>query len=488
LTGDERTAAEHHERGIAAAASGEWLAARDHFVLALNRNPQRAETWFEMGKLMADRGQAVPAIEAYRKSLQLAPQSWAAWTNLARQLVEANRYDEAARALDHALQYGRDGPEVWFNKALVEERLGRFEQARTCYREAVRLDPDYALAIAGLIDLVHGELPDDVERVVHRVLNAGAADEEGKTLVHYALGRFHDRAGDPDRAFVHANAANESRKARFGGFDAAAHSDLFNRMRLVFDAEFFAAHQGWGRSGSSPVFIVGMPRSGTTLAEQILASHPDVSAVGELDHYALSAQDLPELLDKTKPYPECVLDLSREEVDLLARAYLKGLTEAATPARLVANKLPFNFMRLGLIALLFPDAKVVHCTRDPMDTCLSIYLQNFAVQQRWATDLGDLGCYYRCYRQLMAHWRKCLPLPIFDLTHEDLVADPEERIAALLDFLGLDWDDRCLRFHENPRPVATPSVWQVRQPIYGSSAGRWLRYERHLKPLREAIG
>lgn len=249
-----------------------------------------------------------------------------------------------------------------------------------------------------------------------------------------------------------------------------------------------ALRSDWGRPESAPVFIVGMPRSGTTLVEQILASHPQVAAAGELDHFALSAQDLPALLDKAAPYPECAAELSRGEEDLLGRAYLKGLREAAGAAPIMTNKLPFNVLRLGLIAMMFPRARIIHCTRDPMETCLSIYLQNFAVQQTWATDLGDLGRYDRAYRTLMAHWSRCLPLRVFELGYEDLVAAPEARIAALLAFLDLPWDSRCLRFHETPRPVVTPSLWQVRQPIYTRSVGRWRRYAHHLGPLRTALG
>jgi len=482
-----RTAPEHHQRGLLLAARGERRAACEHFGAALAQDPARAETWFELGKLLADRQQPKAAIAAYRRALALAPRSWAAWTNLARQLAEIGRLDEAERALAHALAHAPGGPEVWFNKGLVAERGGRFEEARACYRRAVRLAPEYALAIAGLIDLTRGELAGEVDERAQALLADPGSDQESKTLVHYALGRYLDRTGEPERAFGHARAANESRKARFGRFDAGKHEEILGRIRRVFDGDFFAAREGWGRPQASPVFIVGMPRSGTTLVEQILSSHPEVAAAGELDHYALAAQDLPRLLDKDEPYPECVASLSMDDVDLLGRAYLKGVVEAAGPARLLTNKLPLNFMRLGLIALLFPRARIIHCTRDPLETCLSIYLQNFAVQQTWATDLEDLGRYYRGYRALMAHWSMCLPVPVFDLLHEDLVADPAGRIAALLEFLGLGWDERCLRFHDNPRPVATPSLWQVRQPIFRSQSARRRRYERHLSGLREAL-
>ncbi len=373
------------------------------------------------------------------------------------------------------------------NLAVLAERRGRFDEARARYREALRLDPDYALALAGLIDLAHGDLPADVPKTAQAILGDPGVDEESKTVVHYALARFNDRSRDADRAFDHARQANESRKVRNGAFDAAQHAAMTAAIKRVFDAAFFREREAFGRAESAPIFIVGMPRSGTTLAEQIVSSHPDVAAAGEFTHYALYVHDLPKLLDKGQAYPDCMYEISAEDIDLLARAYLKGLADVAGPSRYVTNKLPFNFMRLGLIALMFPNAKIVHCSRDPIDTCLSIYMQNFDPRQAWATDLEDLGTYYRSYRDIMEHWSKCLPSIVFELNHENLVADPEERIAALLDFLDLEWDDRCLRFYENPRPVATPSVWQVRQPIYRSSSGRWRRYQRHLEPLLETL-
>jgi len=453
----------------------------------VGQDPSRAESWFELARLLADRQQRKLAIEAYRRVLALVPNNAAAWLNLGRVLSEFGRYEAAEQALARAGALDPTPPELWYNKAVLAERLGRFEAARRHYAAAIDRAPDYALAIAALIDVTRGALPDWLGQRARAVLDVRASDAESRTLVNSALARFHDRAGAHERAFAHARAANESRVARHGRFDAAGHDALIARVKAVFDADFFAARSGFGRPETSPVFIVGMPRSGTTLAEQILSAHPRVAAAGELDHFSLSVRDLPGLLDKSDPYPDCVTGLSAAEIDLLARAYLKGLAETADGAERVTNKLPFNFLRLGLIALMFPRARIIHCTRDPLDTCLSIYLHNFAAHQRWAADLEDLAAYYRAYREIMHHWRTHLPLEIFQLSHETLVDAPEETIAALLAFLGLEPDARCLRFHENPRPVMTPSLWQVRQPLSRASIGRWRNYASYLEALRRVL-
>jgi hypothetical protein len=234
-----------------------------------------------------------------------------------------------------------------------------------------------------------------------------------------------------------------------------------------------------------------MPRSGTTLVEQILASHPEGAGAGELPDVIGMATGLPRVLGVPEAYPECVADLDRAALDRLAEGYLKRVQGRFPDARRVVDKMPQNFLHLGLIALLFPKARVVHCVRDPLDTCLSCYTTAFAVPHDYARDLGHLGRYYRAYARLMQHWRRvfeALDRPLLELPYEDVVADLEGRTRTLLAFVGLPWDERCLRFHETRRDVGTASYDQVRRPIYNTSIGRWKRFERHLGPLKAALG
>jgi len=256
----------------------------------------------------------------------------------------------------------------------------------------------------------------------------------------------------------------------------------------TFGAEFFARTDRAGSQSELPVFIVGMPRSGTTLVEQILASHPMVHGAGELDYMRRIMQTLPERLGVQRPIPECAANIDTALAERIAEEHLQHLREHSASALRITDKTPSNFLRLGLIALLFPKARIIHCQRDPLDTCLSCYFLRFGQGQAFAYDLDDLGRYYRDCARLMEHWRRVLPSPLLEVPYEALVADQEGWSRRLIAFLGLDWDDRCLAFYRSERQVKTASVWQVRQPVYASSIGRWRRYAKHLGPLFAALG
>ena len=229
-----------------------------------------------------------------------------------------------------------------------------------------------------------------------------------------------------------------------------------------------------------------MPRSGTTLTEQILASHPLVHGAGELlrmDEIRISLHGL-----TGENWPQCVNRLNRKTLDKLAQEHLDWLGRLASGKARVTDKMPHNFVLLGLIDLLFPEARVIHCQRDPMDNCLSMYFQGFNANHVYANNLEHLGAYYRQYERVMAHWRTVLRIPMMDMRYETMVAEPEQSARKLIEFCGLEWDDRCLRFYESGRAVSTPSYDQVRQPIYKKSVARWKRYEKYLEPLKRSLG
>jgi hypothetical protein len=259
-------------------------------------------------------------------------------------------------------------------------------------------------------------------------------------------------------------------------------------MKAVFDKAFFDEHRPSGIADDTPIFVVGMPRSGTTLVESILAGHPQVHGAGELDDMLLLRQDLAKAHGAGKVYPDFLQTISIEILDQFATKHLARLESLSREAARVTDKMPQNFVQLGLIDLLFPGARVIHCMRNPLDTCLSIYFQPFMQHHDYATELRNIGLYYREYLRLMDHWRSVLRIPMLDLRYEDLVENSEEQVRRLLDFCELPWDERCLRHHESGRVARTFSYNQVRKPIYKTSVARWKRYERHLGPLIEALG
>jgi hypothetical protein len=245
-----------------------------------------------------------------------------------------------------------------------------------------------------------------------------------------------------------------------------------------------------GVSSELPVFIVGMPRSGTSLVEQILASHPSVMGAGELRDIGRCAERLKTRLNSTEDYPACLVELDQETASELAEQYLERLKSICTDEIRVTDKMPGNFLRLGLVAMLLPGARVIHCRRHPLDVCLSCYFQDFIRRSglSYAFDLQNLGEYHTQYAKLMEHWRHVLPLRLLEVDYEQLVDEPEKMSRHLVEFCGLPWDPACLEYHKTQRNVWTASSWQVRQPIYTQSVGRWKHYETYLQPLKNALG
>ena len=271
-------------------------------------------------------------------------------------------------------------------------------------------------------------------------------------------------------------------------FSIADYQGFIDKTCDLFTVPFFLERTEYGNSSERPVFIVGMPRSGTTLTEQILASHSKVKGAGELVDMQRIERRITETGRETDAYFNTLAGLSAEQSRGYADAYMDTLKRHSRAALRVVDKMPHNFELLGLIALLFPNARIVHCRRNPIDTCISCFTQNFTEAHGYNSSFSNLRLYYREYTKLMAHWAKVLPLQMFDLQYEQMVADQEATTRRLIEFLGLDWEDACINFHLTERAVSTPSRWQVRQPIYKSSVQRWRRFEPHLGPLKRSLG
>jgi len=306
-------------------------------------------------------------------------------------------------------------------------------------------------------------------------------------MLYFFAGELNDKVGNHDRAFEMYNQGNA---ISFG-------SDY---MPEVFEARIDAAIRVFGKRGfpglprarhriRRPILIVGMPRSGTSLLEQIIASHPRVAGAGECQDIMNMPGRMLRMSPSRTPYPDCVPDLTDDDMDQLVRDYDQTLARVDPKADRVTDKMPHNFLHLGLINLLMPEARVIHIQRDPVDTCVSNYFQDFASSfLAYARDLAHLGHHYRQYERLMAHWRTVLDMPFMEVRYEDLVADQERVSRQVIDFVGLEWDDACLSFHKTKRTVSTASYAQVRNPIYTKSVERWRRYEKHLGPLLDALG
>ena len=369
----------------------------------------------------------------------------------------------------------------------VLEALGRFRAAHAQYLHALRRNPHDAAALARLLQLRDATIsPRWLER-------AGAALQD-KSLpradyvrLRIAMGFYYDRASDYDRAFENFHAGYELQHQK-KPFDVVAYGAVVNRLIRCYSSGLFARFAGRESPVCRPIFIFGMPRSGTTLVEQILASHPAVAAGGELSTLMAIASQLNSNPQGGRAYPEGLWDMGDGQLEQMRARYLSRLDRISKSAARVTDKQPFNYMHIGLAQLLFPRAAFINCWRDPLDTCTSCYFVSFADSFAFANDLTTLGRYYLEYARLMAHWGRVLPTPVLDVQYESLVTDFEGVAKRLVAHCGLPWDDACLRFYDTERMVRTPSRWQVRQPIYSNSVGRWKRYERHLGPLIAALG
>ena len=386
--------------------------------------------------------------------------------------------------------------------------IGDFDTAREHYRTALALDSGFAKAALNLAKSKRftTEYDEDEDRI-RAAAECGAADQLTQRDLNLALGKIHDDRGEHESAFAHYERANRpfSEAATRQVDESLA---LMDRMRVVFDADWFAARPSAAEADPTPVFVVGMPRSGTTLVEQCLAAHPAVHGAGEMSAILrLASEAAARAGARTDPlrtgvmsmksasrrgteasYPECVRALPAAQLSALGERYLAHLRNIAPEAARVTDKLPGNYLHLGFIATILPGARFVHCRRDPLDNGVSLYFTDFMVGHEYSNDLHAIGRQIRAMRRLMAHWTSVLGDRLMTLDYEALVADPEPLARAMVAHVGLEWDDACLRPHEVARTVRTASAWQVRQPVYRRSAGRAQRYERFLGPLREGLG
>lgn len=459
---------------------------------ALDLEADKPDAWTALGNVHVARGDDAAAVEAFRAALGRAPADEFAVTNLAGALRRIDRTAEAEAVLRAGIEAKPNGVRLYDTLALVMLEDGRVDEAAETYARALDADPGDAEALAMLAG--SGRCADDpalIRRIEHR-LETGADGADGIKLRFALADALRDR-GDTDRAFRRYGEANAARHAELAakeqGFDADDHDAFVAHIIEVFDRAFIEDRAGIGVASEVPVFVVGMPRSGTTLVEHIAASHPDIHGAGELTAFARLREGLAAAIGapEDEGFPECARRLDGASAGEIAEPHLMRLAEIGGGAARVTDKSPLNVFTVGMAAVLFPNARIVHCRRDTRDVGLSCFMQNFVAPFAWATDLGDIGRFHRAFETLMAHWRGTVPNPVLEVVYEDLVADAESQSRRLIEFLGLAWDDRCLAAHESRRTVRTASLWQVRRPVNADAVGRWRTYADGLAPLEAGL-
>jgi tetratricopeptide (TPR) repeat protein len=479
-----RPAQQQSLQGRELSLRGNWPAARDCFLKAVELEPDCADYYFNAAICSWNAGDSRAAGEYLQSAVRIQPtlaaaQAWLGEWYLSRGMVEPARAATAA-----ALELQRQNPDFLRARAWVlaaEDPDAGWEIVQKLVAWT-KMNPPLARLYGLLAPRFGQEGP--ALAVIKRLIAAGFPPNEPS--LYFTAADLLERATKYDEAF--AMAAKGNSQYRGAPYDPAAYEHLANSQIEYFTAERIRSLPKSTIRDEKPVFIVGMPRSGTSLVEQIVASHPAVHGAGELDfihHIWVGLLDM--LSANFSDYPKCLDKLTSDHLDGLADVYLSPLTAMNPAAQRITDKMPLNFFHLGLISSLFPAARIIHCTRDPMDTCLSCFMTHFIHPQPFKHDLRHLGHFYRLYERLTDHWKRVIELPMLNVCYEQMVAEPETESRRLIEFLGLPWDDRCLKFHETKRSVATASIMQVRRPIYETSIGRWRHYERHLVPLKSAL-
>lgn len=511
----------HGLLGSARVYLGKLTAAAESFSHAVRLTPNMAEAHLELGNVLFALERMQEAAIEYGEAIRLRPALAEAHLGLGRTHQTLSNLDQAVACYKAAIDRDPKLVDAHYFLGSALAILGHLQEAREHFRVAQRLRPGLTEAIAGEANICERErdyerahqliapvLEQDIKHPAIGMVFAqicrkvGRCDEAldylesvlqecrlatfDRLKIHFSLGKLYDRLGRYDDAFPHFRQGNQLQSQSLSHDSAGELLHVEGHIR-TFTAETMHRLPRGRTSEQRLVFVVGMPRSGTTLTEQILASHPGVYGAGELSGIGHAVKLLPSLAHDADSYPASVHELTAEALDALAQIYLEQMSPAAADATRIIDKMPHNFQHLGLINLMFPKARIVHCIRNPMDTCLSNYFQNFSSHYTYATDLGNLGRHYRLYEKLMRHWKSVVDLPILDLHYEDLVARPEPETRRLLEFCELDWDDACLRFHQSKRAVTTASYDQVREPLYTRSVARWRRYEKHLGELQRAL-
>ena len=477
----------HNNLGNAFNNSGRDDEAIESYRRSLALKPDYAMAHFNLGVVFQKIDRTDEAIACYRKTLTLNPDFKKAHMNLGNVLQKLGRLDEAASCQRKALSLDPEYAEAHYNYGLARQEMGRTDEARASYRKTMSLQPGNVEAFWNL-SLVekHTEI-NEVAHAMEEMYKKENLDDANKIRLGFAFGKIYSDLKEYEKSFEYILEANRLHRKSYE-YTVQSDQDLFARIKETFSPAFLALQNDTGNQDTLPVFIIGMPRSGTTLVEQILASHPQVFGADEL----MVLTDLVNAISpkvSTGNYPECVADLDADMFESMGSDYVDKVRGYAKDADHIIDKMPQNFIYVGLIKKILPNAKIIHCTRNPMDNCLSLFKNYFTIKgsHKYSYDMVELGRYYNLYLDLMAHWERVLPGFMCTLKYDEMVADQENQTRRLLEFCGLPWDEACLSFHKTERRVKTASFMQVRQPMYKDSVELWKQYEKQLEPLRMAI-
>lgn len=474
------------EQALGAFRSGDFGRAYRLGLQLLKKTPRDPMLLEIVGVSASKLGQLPAAEKHLRTAIALAPDRSTLHQALGETFHQDNRLDEAIAEYDRAAVLDPVAVHPIAGKAALLERRGDAEGAIEILRSAVRRDQTgHVASILGTALQSLGR-HDETISLLAGYLDNENLDHRSRSSICRTIAKAYEKNDDYDAAFA---ALTRSNQLNARPFDRKAYTIKIDDLIATFSPHNMAMLARPTKTSDRPVFVACMPRSGSTLAEQVIHAHPKGHGAGEINDIVDMIGELTASLNSIQIYPDCLGDWTRRHADRLQKEYLASLRDHDHLATRVVNKHLENWLHLGMIALLFPGAKVVHTIREPMDNCFSIFMAAMHTDvYPWSTDLADIAFVYRQHERLMVHWRDTLDLDILETSYESFVADPEPAIRGIIGHVGLEWDERCLRFHESKRDVDTLSYDQVRRPVYNSAVGRWKRYESHLAPLAQALG
>jgi tetratricopeptide (TPR) repeat protein len=455
---------------------------------ALSISPHLDRIWIGLTRIEAHKGHYHEAETCARKAVAFGPDNPESWTRLGIVLAWVLKTEEAKDALEKSLSIDPNQPQTQIALGHVLKTLGDNQESVQAYRRSIVLQPRMGEAYWSLADLKTYHFTEQECSEMKHVLGSEPLDDMNRAAFHFALGWAHEDQGEYEASFKHYESGNAI-KHQLESFDAERFLDKVSRTKTFFSKEeSFTGTSYIDEQNAVPIFIVGLPRSGSTLVEQILASHSLVQGTMELPHILNYAAALDATGEDGNAYPEALAELSQERLSGLGNLYLKETEVYRRDSHFFTDKMPNNYFHVGLIHLMLPQAVIVDVRRNPMDCCFSLYKQNFAQGQAFSNRLEDLALYYNEYVGLMEFWERVLPGRVLRIEYESLVKDSESEIRGLLAHCGLEFESSCLKFYETERSVRTASAEQVRQPIYDKRVHYWQKYEGFLEPLQSALG
>ncbi len=477
----------HHSFGNVLRDLGRRTDALASFENAISINPGYANAHNNLGNLFKELGRPQDAMRSYQQALVIDPDNPQLHNNMGLVLQSLGKQDQAMASYNRAINLWPGFADAYNNLATTLQEIGKLQEAADQFRQALIIDPDYAEVHRNLALIKKHTAHDRDIQAMENVFKKPRISPDQKMHLAFGLGKAFEDIKQYDKAFEFLALGNALKRDSFT-YNLDRDGEIFTNIKAVFDRSLFAKYNNTGCPDRAPIFVLGMPRSGTSLVEQILASHRHVHGAGELKTLAQIIMSY-FCAQGSVGFPDCMGHLDGADLDQLGADYIKKLKCLSGSPKFITDKMPENYFYIGIIKLALPNAKVIHCKRDPADNGLSLFKSYFpGGGHHYAYELGEIGRYLGFFNNLMDHWHEVIPGFVHDIQYEDLVADQVGQTRALLDFCGLEWDDACLKFYKTDRPVNTVSVEQVRRPIYKSSVQSWKRFEVQLSPMLEALG